>query len=191
MLFVSLLQRLGFPSETAAQHAKPTSLQSRPKPGPLAVPSDPAGRSAGLERPRGIRIDQPVQPVQNSAQQVPTRRSARPPDPVPSGTQRRPVVKASATSTAKAGKPAAPGSTSGAANAPPAAASRKAAAPAAKPATAASLRRRFRNRPRRPPPVPSRASPRPPVRARHPHPRRPPSSSSPPPSPWASGRRKR
>ncbi len=157
MFFVSLLQRLGFPSVASpASTAKP-SLQSPPKsdaPRP-ARPADSlrAERRPGTARKRGITTTGPVTPATPGAPQAMEGRGIRPQEQATSGTERRTLVKAPAHRTATSSKTASaagkgrttqskPSATAGQAPAKtqPAAPAKavKSAVPASKPAARAS-----------------------------------------------------
>jgi DnaK suppressor protein len=136
MLFVSLLQRLGFPSEAKSASAEPASLQSPPKSG-ASRPNRPVARlqverGAFEVRKRGITTNRPISAEHSEAVGEISRTSERPQHQAVSGTERRSFVKAPATTTAKK-KPAA---AAGKGRSPTAVApaSKKPARPAAKPA---------------------------------------------------------
>lgn len=110
MLFVSLLQRLGFHSDPKSVTASAASLQSRPKSEarradrPNARARD--DRGTATVRKAGITTGQPDSTELRDALRGLARSSAPPPEQASSGTERRFLVKAPATPTAKKKKPA-------------------------------------------------------------------------------------
>lgn len=111
MLFVSLLQSLGFPSDPASVSLRAASLQSPPKSAARSLPESSVRqqRQAGATdvRKRGITTNQPASAEQSDAVGGSTPSSAPPRHQAASGTERRSFVKAQATPTAKNRKPAA------------------------------------------------------------------------------------
>ena len=103
MLFVSLLQRMGFPSDPRSAPSKEASLQSRPKSeGQHAkrrvAASAEITRMEG-QRNRGITMDQPVAGRRKRTEEEALSEDARHHE--QSGIERRSLVKAPAKSTAK------------------------------------------------------------------------------------------
>jgi DnaK suppressor protein len=139
MLLVSLLQSLGFPSDPASVSSRAASLQSPPKSAARRPPESSARqqKQAGTTdvRKRGITTNQPVSAEQSDAVRGSTPSSAPPRHQAASGTERKSVVKAQATPTAKNRKPAAPVGKGRSASAV-APASKAAAKTAAKPTSA-------------------------------------------------------
>ena len=134
MLFVSLLQRLGFPSEAKSASAEPTSLQSPPKSGASRsnrpVARLQVERGAFEVRKRGITTNRPISAERSEAVWESSRTSERPHHQAVSGTERRSFVKAPATTTAK--KKPATAAGKGRSTSAVAPASKKPARPAAK-----------------------------------------------------------
>ena len=132
MLFVSLLQRMGFPSDPHSVAPKEVSLQSRPKlqarSAERVAPAPSKTTRTGPQRNRGITTDQPVagRQAETSAPSEDARRHEQ----VLSGIERRFLVKAPAKSTAKSKSAATAADKGRSAVAKPAA--KKAAQPVAK-----------------------------------------------------------
>lgn len=136
MLFVSLLQRLGFPSDAKSVPATPASLQSPPKSGAERPTRSAArlqadGQAVGGPK-RGITPHQPEPTgaaggvTESSSIHPPARHQAA------TGTERRSFVKAPATPNAKNRRPAAAAGNGRPASVAKAAAAKAAPAPAKK-----------------------------------------------------------
>ena len=119
VLFVSILQRLGFRSEAGASEKRPASLQSRAAARDTHAGSKPArARTPRLNEQtpvQGITAESSVSRERSAARKLPAGESRSHREPAMSGTQRRPAVKALATRKATSGKPASAASRSGAA----------------------------------------------------------------------------